>query len=533
MLILSRLEIKEYLQETYGYSIVDAIDADWLGSQPRNVLYKFAKDWYKPVFSSEQRIVFYGNKITNELLKHIQVCLSKVDISNFFVLICSPSIDQTWLEHLRNNFSTDDCLISHFSITFDDVNHTEINNLINLPDSWCFSPWAHLEITSAGEFKPCCVYSEPIKKDDGTNYNIFSDNVETVYTSQYLKNLRQQFRVGDKPKGCLSCWKIEESNGSANRHWTKQLLGLNADLLNIEEDTLSNLISFDIKLGNLCNFKCRICNESNSSMIAAENIKFYPEDKIRIQQINKQGRWSEDSKLWKNLSEFSNQLINIDFYGGEPFLIREQKILLEKLIESNNAKNIRLHYNSNGSVYPSDLFDFWNHFKEINISFSIDNIGTRFELERANGVWSEVESNLDKFLLSRTPNMSFGIFTTVSIQNVFYIPEIINWYETKKFDSLLFNVLSSPAQLSITNMTDSLAMLVLNKLRTLDSGQIKKYKIENIINLIETSNTEKNSIEPFVKFMLKLDKMRNQQFEISHPEIANAINYSYYRKNNG
>jgi MoaA/NifB/PqqE/SkfB family radical SAM enzyme len=533
MLILPRSKLKPYLQDTCDYSVIDIVDMDWLISQPRNTLYKLAKNWYRPEFSPNQRIVFFGNCPSRELLEHIQVCLSKVDISNFFVLVCSPLMDQNLLEELRKNFSTDDLPISHLAIDFEDSVTKEPNNFVNLPESWCFVPWAHLEISPSGEFRPCCVYSEFVKRDDGTNYNIFTDDIETVYNSRYLRDLRQQFRDGKKPKGCSKCWQVEASGGSANRHWMRDFLGVNADLLEIEKDTVDNLISFDIKLGNICNFKCRICNESSSSMIAAEKLKFFSIDKMKIKKINSQGRWSKDSEIWKSLSRFQDQLINVDFYGGEPFLIREHKIFLERLVESNNAKNVRLHYNSNGSIYPDDLLDLWQHFREINISFSIDNIGNRFEVERTNGIWGETESNLERFLSTRKPNMLFGIFATVNIQNVFYIPELINWYETKQFDSLLFNILTNPKYLSITSMSDALAKLVLNKLYALSPDQLKKYKIDSIINLIKESDTGNNSVQSFIKFMLELDYIRNQKFEVSHPEVADAINYSHYRKNHG
>jgi MoaA/NifB/PqqE/SkfB family radical SAM enzyme len=135
--------------------------------------------------------------------------------------------------------------------------------------------------------------------------------------------------------------------------------------------------------------------------------------------LNQQGQWTENTKIWNSLESIGHQLVNIDFYGGEPFLIKQHEIFLNYLIEHNHASKIRLHYNSNGSIYPAHLFDKWSYFKEVDIAFSIDNVGNRFELERG-GTWEEVNENLDSFIKFKLPNMILSIFATVNIQNIYY-----------------------------------------------------------------------------------------------------------------
>ena len=528
MTLLSTLSLRQHLEPTYNYQIVGMLDLDQLVGQPRNTLYKAFKEWHRDVFDNNNRIVLYSkNSVSVELLTHIQKCAELVDISNFFILICSPSTNKDDLELVRKTYSSDDNVFSTLEINFlDDSINIIQNELIDLPDSFCFNPWAHLEINSIGEFKPCCVYKESIKDTNNQAYNINTNKIEEVYNSDYMNQLRQQFRSGDYPLGCSQCWYKEKSAGQSNRVWSTTHLGINAQCLEVEQDSIKNLISLDIKLGNLCNFKCRICSPHSSSRIAEEQIKYF-NSTVDIKSLNSQGKWAENSQIWAMLNQLGEQLVNIDFYGGEPFLIKQHEIFLTYLIEHGYASNIRLHYNSNGSIYPEHLFEKWKLFKEVDIAFSIDNIGSRFELERG-GNWTDVENNLDNFLKFKLPNMVLSIFTTVSALNVYYINELIEWVETKDFNSLIFNLLDSPKYFRIDSMDPELKTLVINKLTQIEQQWLTKYNIRPIIESIKTSTDSNNLVDELATYMLKLDNIRNQKFIQTHPEIAHII----YKGNN-
>ena len=192
------------------------------------------------------------------------------------------------------------------------------------------------------------------------------------------------------------------------------------------------------------------------------------------------------------------------------------------MIKNDQAKKVRLHYNSNGSIYPQHLFEKWKHFRQIDISFSIDNINERFNLERG-GNWHEVEKNLNEFLSSKLPNMILGIFPTVNVQNVYYLGELIDWFETKTFDSLIFNLLRSPSFMSVTNMNQELTTLVINKLSQISQEKSLKYNVFSIIELIKQNKNSSDSVDLLADYMLKLDNVRKQKFYQTHSEIASII----------
>jgi sulfatase maturation enzyme AslB (radical SAM superfamily) len=521
---LTPSQLVVYLQQQHGFYVVDTIDLDWLHGQPRHTLYRRFTSAHKPVFENHERVVLYSrHKVTCDIMTHVQKCGSKIDISNAFILICAPCIDIAMLDKLRQDYSTDERIFDTIELDFVDALEYEKNNrTFDLPESFCFSPWAHLEISTQGEFRPCCVYSDPIKDSQGRPYNIASDSVYTVYHSQYLRDLRNQFLSGQRPQECSHCWRSEKTMGYSNRNWLASHLSVNADCLHIEDtNDISNLISLDIKLGNTCNFKCRICNPQSSSRIAEERWR-HGDRSFDIKQLNSKAQWTDDSKIWQTLNSLGHQLINIDFYGGEPFLIKQHERFLDYLVVHGYANRIRLHYNSNGSVYPQALFTTWSEFREVNISFSIDDIGARFELQRG-GCWLDVEQNLSLFLQSRLPNMTLGIFPTVNAQNIYYLPELIEWFETKTFDSLVFNILETPKCLSITNMGHDLTDLVVDRLSWWVSQRSEIYDLKRLIDRIKQNKKTEDKVDELRNYVLQLDNIRDQDFSASHPEVAKII----------
>ena len=88
----------------------------------------------------------------------------------------------------------------------------------------------------------------------------------------------------------------------------------------------------------------------------------------------------------------------MDFTGGEPLLIKKHYELLEKCIELDVAKNIGLHYNTNGTqLNMKALNELWPKFKIVDCHFSIDGVGEKFEFQRHPAKWNNALSNMSIF----------------------------------------------------------------------------------------------------------------------------------------
>ncbi len=69
----------------------------------------------------------------------------------------------------------------------------------------------------------------------------------------------------------------------------------------------------------------------------------------------------------------------IEFTGGEPFMIAEHFDMLQGIVDRGIAGQVEIHYNTNGTQYPARGEAIWRHFKTVEIAFSIDDVGKRFE----------------------------------------------------------------------------------------------------------------------------------------------------------
>ena len=215
-----------------------------------------------------------------------------------------------------------------------------------------------------------------------------------------------------------------------------------------------------------------------------------------------------------------------EFTGGEPWLIKEHIELLKSAVKLEFSKNIDIHYNTNATQWPEDLVELWKDFGRVDIAFSIDNVNKRFEYERYGADWEQANQIIDNVhqLKNLYSNITTQLCFTVNIQNVYYLDELLDWADTKNFGDVFFNMLHSPPEMSIQNLTSDAKNLVIDKLQSIE-WKSKKYKkeIDNVIQFI--NNGSGSDGKQFRTKMMKADKYRGQNFKDTHPEIAEAMGY--------
>ena len=87
------------------------------------------------------------------------------------------------------------------------------------------------------------------------------------------------------------------------------------------------------------------------------------------------------------------------------------------MVDKGIAHTVEIHYNTNGTQFPEHAEEIWKHFKLIEIAFSIDDVGERFEYQRANALWNNVNENMDRFeaLRERNTNIQLQVCSTVNV----------------------------------------------------------------------------------------------------------------------
>lgn len=403
---------------------------------------------------------------------------------------------------------------------------------MTLPKTICMLPWVSIETSPMGTTRPCCLAHDEIVDNTGAKYDLNKTDLETIYHSEYMQDLRQQFRAGEKPKTCQRCWDEEDAGRTSKRMHTQVRLKEWYPQVDWSNDDPDQLWFVDLKLGNICNLKCRICGSWSSSKWAEEEMNYLPANIPKKSHIAytwlKQGAWPrKTTTFWDNMKSLLPNIKYFEFTGGEPWMIEEHWDLLAYAVETGHSKHIDIHYNTNATQWPKDV-TLWKEFGRVDIAFSIDNVGDRFEYERYGAKWGRANEIIDATHVLRDTGSAYNITTqlcfTINIQNVYYIDELLAWADTKGFGSIYFNMLHSPDHMSVQYMTDNAKELVINKLKTTFWTSTKyQQEIDRVINFIELGNGSNG--KEFLRQMKQTDSYRKQSFTDTHPEIARAMGY--------
>ena len=130
---------------------------------------------------------------------------------------------------------------------------------MNIPhDKFCVLPWVSLEASPIGTVRPCCLADDEITDNAGNKFELLTANFADIQNSTHMRSLRQQFLDGEKPQTCRKCFNEERSGRTSKRMHTLNRL---KHMLPDQEWTADAkpLMFLDLKLGNICNLKCRIC----------------------------------------------------------------------------------------------------------------------------------------------------------------------------------------------------------------------------------------------------------------------------------
>ena len=499
-------QLKQQLSEQY--SLVCFEDFAKL-TQHTGFLYEILQQHHQVVYQPDQKLVFYTQHQVNlNQLCHLQLASSLIDISNSFIIVCSPYDLAGQLETANQQHGHDHQVIECKIV---DLDSTELlsTEVISL-DTLCPLPWMHLEVGNMGYLHTCCLTSESLG-------HVQQDQIQDIFHGTAMQNIRLQMLRGEKPDSCQHCWKQESYGQRSPRQ---------GHLAMYQKDLLSSYLhapkirSLDIKLGNTCNFKCKICSKYFSSQFASEDLKYAgtPQQVSEIRRVIDLGkRYESDHHVLDQLDTIWPELLNLDIIGGEPFLLKQLADLLGRVAKSSHSEHIRLRFSTNGSVFPANLIDTLSSFRLVDIGISADNIGQKFEIERG-GLWDNIQSNIQQFLLLDRKKFRVYVLCTVNIQNVLDLDEIYQWGDQTGID-IVFNLLDRPDYLSINNLTTEGQKLVISKYQHSDRPELRAIAAQ-------VANSQGSDGVAFVAAMKQFDQRRQQNFILSHNAIAIAMGFT-------
>ena len=314
---------------------------------------------------------------------------------------------------------------------------------------------------------------------------------------------------GERPEMCTRCFREEDAGITSTRQNWNDKWAQDRDYTVEAPFTIRYV---DIRLGNLCNLKCRMCNPYASNQWVKE--WHLVEDALEESEYNrlKNMDWPSNELVWDNLELIADSVEEIYLTGGEPTIIEEQYRLLDYYIERGTSNKIRLKYNTNLTNIPQKMLKKWNRFKKVQLNCSIDGIGELDRYIRYPSSWEKIQMN---FLDARLhPKVNIEIHCTVQMYNILKLNEFLDWalpYEHK----IYFNILNHPEQLNIRVLPPDLKDKAFENLMPyLDTPKVK-----GIVDYMYAEDWS-DKFDKFIDYTFQLDKSRKQSLIHIVPEFT-------------
>ena len=275
--------------------------------------------------------------------------------------------------------------------------------------------------------------------------------------------------------------------------------------------------ALDIKLGNLCNLKCTICDPSSSTAWIPDALRM---GMIVADHSQYNKHYNQDLQLSIQDPALLKDLEMIKFWGGEPLLNEKHADILEFLDQVGVLKNCRVIYNTNGTHrVPQRVLDLWSRAQLVEIYFSIDDIEHRFDYQRYGADWSAVQDNLSWYREHLAPNHLFYIMCTVSYLNILYLPQLFDW-KKQSFDH---NRMQDPINICLQPASGNCsAQFVPFKLKQCLQNNFKNYpQLTEFLNYCQVADD--SCAQNFINYVDRLDEIRGTDWRNTFKELATVI----------
>jgi MoaA/NifB/PqqE/SkfB family radical SAM enzyme len=415
--------------------------------------------------------------------------------------------------------------------------------------TWCILPWVHLFVGETGTIRPCCMTLEQpdqVNRDEaGEPFHAYGDApLEEIWNSPFMRSLRLEMLEGKRPDICARCYRDEDLGIRSHRRMSNAMFDAQTDqaLSETAEDGTappSLITSLDLRLGNRCNLKCRMCSPVSSRATLSDYAALFnlPPDHHRLTALAGREDWVADPSFHDLFVASSSGAERVQFSGGEPLLIPEMETLLKSLVDRSLAPGIELHYISNLTVLPEKYFTYWAQFRRIGFLVSLDAIGRVGEYIRRPMQWTRLDENL-KTLDARaseincdSPHMNI----TVQAYNIFSLDETITYIADAlpHFGRPRLSLLYYPEHLGIQLLPPALKREAEERLtrvaKRIEGGWPSQWDADEASDLLATIKgvidhmnraDRSDLLDEFRRWTRVLDHRRNESVLDAIPELA-------------
>ena len=422
--------------------------------------------------------------------------------------------------------------------------------LDKLSPSFCGAKWYNATIWLGSGMTTSCHHPLPHKVDPIE----VQKNPKLLHNTPEKKEQRRLMQVGERPKGCEYCWKIEDmGNDYISDRIYKSKIYTQKELDNARVGSHSrdvDLRTLEIAFDRTCNFACSYCNPAfsttwvndlkkhgsyNNLISDGRNHFTHTHDNNQLFGLNEYNPYVEAFFKWWE-TDLHRTLRELRITGGEPLMSPELWKLLDWFKVNADKSKTHLAINSNLGGKPElidKLIDARQHLPSLDVYTSCESIGIRAEYIRDGLDYDYWWDNLVR--LSKA-GINTHCMMTVNALCLGTLPDLIFKILYKRqelgkdFGVFSLNILRFPSfqsclvlPQSVKNVCAGRLSYILNwDLHDFERGQVER--LIEYLHTVETPHSEAFEMpklhNDFKQFYQQYDIRRNKNFETTFPELT-------------
>ena len=369
--------------------------------------------------------------------------------------------------------------------------------------------------------RPCCAWEgQPLG-------SLETNTLDEILKGEQLTRFREMSLRNEWPDNCLECKRREETTGTSTR-----INVYNPRWFPARDNNEFTYLEFNSS--NICNLVCVGCNPSWSSA-------WY--------KFRKDNNWPE-FKGWQgrpiwNLHPARPSLINdflkntdwsnlkkLSLKGGEPFLNKENVLLLEHLDSLDLLKDIQITITTNGTIITDKFLNLLKKCKHVFFVISVDGLGElnqyiRFDPEYPYKSHTDnIKENIKKML--EIKNSWIWPAPAVQAHNIFSLEELNSWWtdtvypidSTRISKSILFtHFILGPEMCAVRSLTDATRYKLADYYESLNNPE----SYETVITHLRLDYLGDRAHNDFVRYTNDIDKTRLKKFLDLVPEASEEL----------
>ncbi|MDZ4846261.1 MAG: radical SAM protein [Chitinophagales bacterium] len=328
----------------------------------------------------------------------------------------------------------------------------------------CFAPMKNLYFGHHGRISSCCYNRHYVL---GTYPE---HSIREIWFGKRAEKLRNYLEHYNFSLGCGDCKQVLVAGNYDGLKSTMY------DQHRLNKNLYPSV--FEFELNNACNLECVMCSGDFSSLIRKNREK-------RNELLT-----PYDDDFIRQLDEFIPHLVEVKFYGGEPFLIELYYDIWKKIIAVNPS--VRISVQTNGTILNNRVKEILSK-TNFHINLSLDSIQKEnYEAIRVNAKFDRVMEHLQYFhSYCKDKDTFFGISACMMTTNWQEAPDFIRLCNSLQVP-VYFHPITNPAKYSLKQLDELKLIEICSQLEA------------ELVNIPQVNAIEKKNKKHYKDFLSQL-----------------------------